>query len=333
MSHTLATWDLYRPEIDAFIKDEEQKITPMYEKIFSVENTNRLEKTEFGWSGLSPMVRVEETGDSVEDENLQGYAWSYVRQVYRKHITFSSDLIETNQQPDPKMETMARELPRAVAYSRNMNAFGMIRNAFSSSYLWGDGKALASTAHPLKNGTGTQPNTFADGVQRALSKLALQELEDVLQDMISNSGNSMYIENVKPILWFAPKYRVKAFELAESELTPETDANAANYWKGNLYDLWELPYIKYRFAYQAGETEVAQTSADNYWDSMWGLIYPTVTQKYFKMKIADGYAKYSDEEIKRNQTFVKYASDKYTFGNTGFFGFVASKGDGTTYTG
>ena len=98
------------------------------------------------------------------------------------------------------------------------------------------------------------------------------------------------------------------------------------------YEL-EVDWMKYMIAKQAGEITAAQSDASNIYDSMWALVDPDLAKKYFKVKVASGYAKYDEEMIKSNQALKKYAYDKYTFGATGYFPIAMSKGDGTTYTG
>lgn len=329
MAHLVTNWNAHRPEIDAYVKDESNKMpAPMYSKLFDVETTPMLESTEFGWSGFGPMVEVGEMGDSVEDESKEGYSYTFVRRAYRKHAVFSSDLAETGQ--SLKIEQIARDLPRTLMYTRELNVFGMLRNAFNPLYTWGDGKTLASVAHPLKNGSGTQANTFSDGVQLPLDLENVKILQDVMYNMVSNSGNLLNIGE-KPILFFTPNNRVKAFEIAESDL--KSAENEKNYWKGNLYDLMEIPWMKYEAAKQAGEITAAKSSSSNFYDSMWGLIDPTLAKKYFKVKIASGYAKYTDKVREQNQALVKYAYDKYTWGTTGYYPIVISKGDNSTYAG
>jgi len=331
MAQTTQNWQLWRDEISAWTMDESNKgPEPMSKKIFSYETTNDLEDTEFSWSGYGLMQEVGEMGSSVEDEALEGYAYTFARRVFRKHTVFSSDLFETGKKL--KAETIARDLPRSVNYSREVNIWGMVRNAFNPLWTYGDAKPLISLTHPLKNGGGTQANTFSDGVQLALDDEAVKSLQDQLNDMVSNSGNTLSI-GVKPILLVAPRLRVKAFEIAESDGKPFEQSNTANYYKGALYDILEVDWIKYMIAKQAGEITAAQSSSSNFYDSMWGLVDPELAKKYFKVKVASGYAKYDDELVKSNQALKKYAYDKYTFGATGYFPIALSKGDGSTYAG
>jgi len=331
MANTVQNWALWRDEIASWTQDESIKAPePMSKRIFAYESTNDLESTDFSWSGYGLMQEVGEMGNSVEDDALEGYAYTFARRVFRKHSIFSSDLFETGKKL--KAEEIARDLARAVNYSREVNIWGMIRNAFNPLWTYGDAKPLVSVAHPLKNGSGTQANTFADGVQLALSSDAVKSLQDQLNDMVSNSGNSLSI-GAKPLLLVSPRNRVKAFEIAESDGKVDSADNNANYYKGGLYDVLEVDWMKYMIAKQAGEITAAQSDASNIYDSMWALVDPDLAKKYFKVKVASGYAKYDEEMIKSNQALKKYAYDKYTFGATGYFPIAMSKGDGTTYTG
>lgn len=337
MSATTKDWQTWKPEIDAYIQDEEsaQPSTQLYEEIFNVQSTDRLQITEVGWSGVGPMVEVGELGDAVEDETVEGYGYSYVRKNFRKSVTFSSDLFETDQ--SNTVQTRAKDIVNAVPMSRNLEAFSMIRNAWSASFKYGDAKPLISVAHPLKDGSGTQANTFTDGIQLPLTYNNAISLLDVMDAMVSNSGNLLSIgsQGRNKVLFGAKTQKVKLFEIAgvDSDMQPDVNNNNANYFvKGDKFDVLIIDWIGYEAARLAGETTVAKSAAGNYWDKMWGIIDIELAKRYFKFFFAEGYAKYDDEIKKSNQAMIKYAYDKFAWGNSGFFPIVASKGDSTTVT-
>lgn len=334
MPHTTSNFQTWKPEIDTYMQEEQdiQKgITPQYETLFSVSTTDRLQLTDTGFSGFSPMVEVGETGEAVKDRVIEGYTSLYQRRFFRKQADFSAAVMQTDQ--TGKVEDMAKGLVSVVPYSRNLNIFSMIRNMANALYLWGDGKTLVSIAHPLKNGQGTQPNTFVDGIQRPLSYESVKLLEDVLISNVSNSGNMLQLggKRRRKVIWGSEYLRADLFKIADVAGTkgqPDTDSNNSNYFtQGTKYDVLILDFVNYEAARQAGETTVAKSSDSNFWDKMWGICDIDCVKKYFKVKIATGYSKFDEEINKKNEVLIKYAYDSYMFGNSGYLGFAASKGD------
>lgn len=338
MSHSVQNWQTWKPEIDAYIQDElDQSPKSDYEQIYTVKSTDRLMLQEVDYGTFSPMMEVGEFGEAIEDEAIEGYKYAYQRRSYRKYARFSSDLLETDQTSE--VERISRSFARTIQESRNLWIFGMFRNAWNSLYTYGDGKPWVSTGHPIKNGLGTQTNTFTDGVQRTLTYANALSLQDVMISTVSNAGNLMSVGNMgrNKVLWGGPYLREKMFQIAgvdSSGWKPDTADRNANYFvKGDKFDVLVLPWVCYEAARRAGEVTFAKSSASNYYDSMWGIMDVDLVKRFNKVYTASGYAKFDEEIDKTNQAFLKYAYDKYAFGSTGFFGFAASKGDSTTYSG
>jgi len=335
---TTQNWQTWKPEIDAYIQDEtDQMPDSLYSKVFTVKGVDRLQISELDYGTFSPMLEVPELGDAIADNAVEGFRYNYQRRSYRKSATFSSDLMETDQ--SGQVESMARSFANVIEYSRNLYAFGMFRNSFNASYLFGDGLTLASTKHIIKNGLGTQANTFADGIQKPLTYDNALKLQDVMLGNVSQAGNLMSVGAVgrNKVIWCTPFNREQAFQIAganASKENPTTANRSANYFvQGDKFDVLVIPWVQYEIARQAGETAVAKTSASNFYDSMWGIMDMELVKRFFKMFYASGYAKYDEEITKANQALVKYAYDKYAFGATAWYGFTASKGDNSTYTG
>jgi hypothetical protein len=337
MAHTTGSFQTWKPEIDAYITDEESNL-PMgsFSEIFSVDSTNRLSVNEVTDSGFGPMDEVGEQGDAVEDAALEGYTYNYIRKNFRKKAIFSKVLMDTDQSGE--IEKRARDLPRAVKYSRELNIWSMVRNAWSQSYLFGDGKSLVSTAHPRKDGGTSQTNTFNSGVQKTLTYDNALELQDVLLSLVSNTGNLMNVAapGRNKCLVVGTYLREQAFQIAGvegAEKEPDTMDNNSNYFrKGDKFDVLVVDWLTYEAAKQAGETTVAKTSASNYWDTMWGIVDRDLAKRYFKVKEQKGYPYYDDDINKDNESLIKFAYDAYTFGNTAYYPIALSKGDATTFS-
>ena len=334
MAHSNLLFETHNPKLDVYIKDEEDQMPEaLYSKIFEVKTIDRLDMLEKTYSGLGPMDEVGEQGNAVEDQSLDGYGYTYSKRYFRKKTVFSKPMLNNDQ--TGKVEEMARDLPRSQRYSREMYIWGMIRNAFNVSYLFGDGKAVVSVLHPLKSG-GTFCNTFTSGVQKPLSYDNALELQDVMNAFTSNSGNIMTVadQTKNKVIFGPPPLREKLFQIAGTEgpdRKPGDFINDNNYFrKGDKFDVMVVPWIKYEVALQAGDTAVAKTSSSNIWDAMWGIIDMSLIKKYFRVYQEPGYPNYDSDVNKENESIIKYAYDHYCFGNTAPLCIAMSKADNST---
>ena len=61
-----------------------------------------------------------------------------------------------------------KALSRSMAYTKQVKAAAILNNAFSASYVYGDGKELCATNHPLvSNSTNTNEPTVAANLNEA----------------------------------------------------------------------------------------------------------------------------------------------------------------------
>jgi hypothetical protein len=214
----------------------------------------------------------------------------------------------------------------------------MLRNAFNSAYSYGDSKPLVSLSHPNKGGTGTQGNTYADGVQLPLSYDNALRLQDVMLATLSGSGNLMNVggESRNKVLFGSQYLREELKQIAgvgAPDKEPDTTDNNVNYFKGSNFDVLIVPWLSWEAATQAGDTSVAKTASTNIWDTMWGILDMPTCMRYFKLYERTGYPKQDQDVTKDNQALNYYLYDKYVWGNTHWMPVVMSKGDSSTYTG
>jgi len=338
MANTTANWNADNIAIDSYIKDElEGAPMSVYDKLFKVITTDRLESTDVPWSGYNRMEEVGELGEAVQDEAREGYSYSFQRRNFRKQSVFSSNVLQTDQHG--QMEDIARDLVRTQRQSRDEYMLSMYRKAWDSGTTYGDGKSLISTVHPLKDGSGTQSNTFANGVQRPLDYQNAMDLQDVLLDQVSNSSNVITAgtSSHNHLIVTTPENRERAFQAASPNgpmHEPDSTDNNLNYIrKGEKFDVLITKYISYRTAYNMGETTVAKTAAGNYYDKMWFLIDRDVFTKYAKVRIGEMYPKFKSETNLKNESLIRYVYDVFDWGTLGYLGSAGSKGDNSTYTG
>lgn len=331
-------YEFYKQEIDAYIEEEaDNQPEPVYEKFMSVETTSLATFDAKTIATYGPMVQVDpDEGDAVTDRLTDGYRTQFPILAYRKAASFTSELFETDQLNE--IERIARSMPRAVRYSREQVAAGVLRNGWNSAVTYGDGQSLFSLSHPLSNGSGVQANTFEDGVQRPLNYDNVKRLEDVLQAFTSNSGNILGTAAMgkNMVLFVTPNQREAGLQIIDPIYQPDTADNNSNYFvKGSKYDLLVIPHLRYESARQAGETgSITKGSSSNFWDTMWGIFDPEISRQYMKMYIREGYenGRFDEEVRKSNQTVSRYAYDKLAVGAIAPFGSAGSMGNSATIT-
>lgn len=319
--------ELTAPGIEMWMEEEAKLYSPMFPKVFTLETTSRLYEDDSSIAGIDFLEEVGEAAGAPEDEFLTGYMWRYDQKVYKRKISVSKLLQQTDLYS--KMQSDTKELSRKATQSRDVQAFSIFREAFDDAVLYGDGMPLVSVQHPRKDGGPAQRNTFLDGVQRPLSYDNLKLLEDVLIEVYSNKGIPLDVGlNENLMLMVTPYNREVALQIAEADGTPGTGDNSVNYWKGRNMDVLVNPYLSWRYAYKMGET----TSTDREtWDKRYFLLDPHYAKKVLKFKQLQDFEVNAWED---DDTDVWYAKvrDVFAVGISGWFGIAGSKGDGTTYT-
>lgn len=323
--------ELTAPGIEMWMKEEGDNamFKSMFPKVFSVETTNRLYEDDSSWAGIDYPELVGELAASPEDSFLLGYTWRYQLNTYKRKMSVSSLLEKVDLYGIAQAEEMSRELARKAIQGRDINVFSVLRQAFTASVTYGDGKPLISVSHPRKDGGAAQRNTFLDGVQRPLSYDNLKLLEDVLVNVVSNKGIPLNIGlDSKPMLIVTRYNREAALQIAEADAIPGSADESVNYFKGRNLDVLVCPYIDHVFAYNQGET--VSTDRETY-DKRYFLIDPTMAKKMLKFKQLQNFEVKAWEDKDTDAMFAKVA-DVYAYGISGWYGITGSLGDGTTYS-
>ena len=320
--------ELTAPGIEMWMDEEAKKHPPMFTQVFSLENTSRLYEDDSSMAGIDYPEVVGEAAASPEDEFLIGYMWRYEQKIYKRKISITKLMQQTDLYN--KMKTDSKELSAKAAQGRDVRAFAVFRNGWNQSFLYGDGKALISTEHPRKDGGAAQRNTFLDGVQRSLSYDSLKLLEDVLIEVVNNKGMPIHVGlDSKMLLLVTPYNREVALQIAQTDAgTPGVSDHSVNYFKGRNMDVLVCPYISHRFAYKMGETTSTDREA---YDKRYFLLDPSYSKKLLKFKALQDFDVKAWED---DDTDVWYAKvrDVFAVGISGWYGITGSLGDGTTYT-
>lgn len=205
------------------------------DEIFTRKNSKKHAEYDLEVRGVGRFPAKGEESDIAEDDIEEKYKTTYT------HVEFANSVPVSFAQMDDQLYGLINdnvgELGDAARDTQFFNAFSVFRNAFSSSYLGADGKALCATDHPRDYGTDLSNKLTAkldaDSLQIALQMLAEQK---------SHSGR--LITNVPNILLVPPKLFKRAAEITEAEAVAQSANNGPNVFsaKYNIY-VKQCPYI------------------------------------------------------------------------------------------
>jgi hypothetical protein len=147
-----------------------------YEDIFVVEDSNRAFEEEVLVSGFGS-APVKSEGQGVQfDSSSESYSARYNHDTVALAFALTSEAIEDNLY-DSLGKRYVKALAKSMANTKEVKGADVLNNAFSSSFLGGDGKSLIASDHPLAGG-GSAANRAT-----TMSDLNEASLEDALIDI------------------------------------------------------------------------------------------------------------------------------------------------------
>ena len=158
------------PGLNALFGLEYARYGEEHKEIFDTETSERSFEEETKLSGFAA-APVKNEGNSIAYDNAQE-AWTarYNHETVSLGFSLTEEAIEDNLY-DSLSSRYTKALARAMAYTKQTKAAGILNNGFTAGVNGGDGVALFSTAHPLVNGA-TNSNTPA--VQADLNETSLE---------------------------------------------------------------------------------------------------------------------------------------------------------------
>ena len=146
-----------------------------HKAIFEIETSERSFEEEVKLSGFSS-APVKNEGSALVYDNAQE-VWSarYTHETIALGFSITEEAMEDNLY-DSLSARYTKSLARAMAYTKQVKGAAVLNNAFSSSFLGGDGVALCSTSHPTVAGgvNSNRPTTGADLNETSLEAAIIQ---------------------------------------------------------------------------------------------------------------------------------------------------------------
>ena len=163
------------PGLNALFGLEYAKYGEEHKEIFETEASDRSfeEETKLSGFGSAP---VKSEGSAIEYDNAQeAFTARYTHETVAMGFAITEEAIEDNLY-DSLSSRYTKALARAMAYTKQVKAASILNNAFNSSFTFGDGVELCSTAHPLVNGAtnSNEPSTPADLNETSLEAAIIQ---------------------------------------------------------------------------------------------------------------------------------------------------------------
>ena len=194
-----------------------------YEDIFVIEDSNRAFEEEGLIVGFgSAPVKSEGQGVSFDNAS-ESFSSRYTHETVSLAFALTEEAIEDNLY-DSLGKRYVKALAKSMANTKEVKGADVLNNAFSSSFLGGDGKSLIASDHPLAGGgsAANRASTMAD--------LNEASLEDAFIDISTFTDDRGLIISVQPDKLVVPPQLVfVADRILQSDLrsgTADNDVNA-----------------------------------------------------------------------------------------------------------
>ena len=169
----------------------DDELAPLYE----TENSEKAfeEEVLFTMFGEAP---VKAEGAAVQYDSAQeSYASRYTHETIALAFAVTEEAMEDNLY-DTFAKVRAKGLARAMGSTKQVKAANTFNNAFSGSYLGGDGVALISDSHPTI-GDGNQSNKIGTAaISMTTLETAITNISKIKDDrgiMVASSAQSVHI--------------------------------------------------------------------------------------------------------------------------------------------
>jgi len=192
-----------------------------YTELFSVKSSDQnyeedVEHTSFGLAPIKPEGQA-----TAYDQHQQGFTQRYVHVAYSMGYICTREEIADNLYEKVSM-ARAQSLAFSMAQTRENVGANIYNRADNSSFTFGDGVEIISSAHPTL--AGNQANELGTAAQ--LSEASLEDLCIVIMDALNSRGLKI---SLRPECLIIPTAEVfEAQRILKSELQNDTANNAIN---------------------------------------------------------------------------------------------------------
>ena len=210
------------PGLNALFGLEYKRYENQHLEIFDIENSDRAFEEEVMLSGFAN-AQVKPEGSGVVFDNAQEtFTARYTHNTIALAFAITEEAIEDNLY-DRLASRYTKALARSMANTKQVTAANVLNNAFSTSYVGGDGVALLATNHPTI--AGTFSNTLATAAD--LNETSLEQALIDINALTDERGLKIAARGIKMIvpaqLQFTAERLMKS---AQRTGTADNDTNA-----------------------------------------------------------------------------------------------------------
>lgn len=196
-----------------------------YDKIFTVESSDKLYEEDVILSGTGLAPKKTESSPIAYDTIRQGWVTRYTNIVYALGFQMTREMME-DMQYDLAFKK-AQYLGHSIKTTQETISANVLNRGFNSSYVGGDGVELFSTAHPNVAG-----GTFSNELTTA-ADLSEASLEQACIDIAGFTDDRGLQIAAKPMKLIVPRQlKFEAHRILKSALQNDTANNAENILKG-----------------------------------------------------------------------------------------------------
>lgn len=272
------------------------------DSIFNIESSEKDTERDTAITGFGLAQLTAEGAPINYDDPISMYDKTY------SHVKYTLGFKITREAVEDDLYRVFKQKPKqlGVAMRRTAEtvAANIFNNAFSTSYLGGDSKPLASTTHPRADAGTAQSNASSTGI--TLSETNLETLRIAMRKQLDDRGQRI---SVSPDILLVPVELEKTAHLiVDSSLRQGTADNDLNFYKGSLQIIsWE--YLTSTTAWFL--LDKSQHKLNWFWRER-----PT----------------FKNDELFDTEYAVYKATMRLSAGWSDWRGVIGSKGDGAAYS-
>ncbi|MDC3098507.1 Mu-like prophage major head subunit gpT family protein [Gammaproteobacteria bacterium] len=213
------------PGLNALFGMEYNRYDNEHAEIFDQETSDRAFEEEVMIVGFgNAPVKPEGSGVSFDNTN-EGFTARYEHETVALAFALTEEAVEDNLY-DRLGSRYTKALARSMANTKQIKAASILNNAFSASFVGGDGQPLVSTAHPLSSGASgsNRAATFAD-----LNETSLEDALIRISTQTDDRGLAIALQGQKLVV--PPQLQFVADRLLNSPGrvgTSDNDINSIN---------------------------------------------------------------------------------------------------------
>jgi hypothetical protein len=211
------------PGLNALFGLEYDRYDNEHKEIFDEESSERAFEEEVMLSGFGQAPVKGEGSAITYDTAGESFTARYTHETIALAFAITEEAVEDNLY-DKLSARYTRALARSMSNTKQVKAASVLNNAFSSSYLGGDGVSLVNNAHTTVGG-GNWSNTLATAAD--LNETSLEQALIDISLFIDERGLKVALRGMKLIVPPALQFTVERLLKSEQRTgTADNDINA-----------------------------------------------------------------------------------------------------------